>query len=494
MGLMAFGEEAVALPRWKGFNLVEGGYYHGPNAFVGYQLEDFEMIADFGFNFVRLPLDYRIFTTSPDWEHRNDFNEEKLRLLDTAIREARKHKIHVNLCFHRIPGYTVADDKEKLHDLFSNEEALKAAVGCWRMMAERYRAIPREELSFNLFNEPSGGDEASYLTVIEPMIKAIHEVSPDRLIFVDGLSTANDPIKALAKRKNIIQSFHCYRPFNISHYLATWVNPMPTMVPKWPCDPDGMEGMMGGIGKPEINSPLELRELPPCVVGVSFDDVSGNVTLRVEADGRTLEEFTLVPNDGSSEWSDVTFFPQWNIYQGKYNGRKMFKLEKGARKFTITVVKGDWIALKELRFMSFDREHTAKIQIRKKWGQSGFVQRFVGWGDKPFETCEKIKWHYPDAGREYLYRNVFKVWDAAMKAGTVCHVGEIGVWKKTPHAILLGVMEDYFKMLQERNVGFALWHLRGSMGVMDTERDDVDYVDYRGHKLDKQLLDLMKKY
>ena len=50
------------LPRWRGFNLLEKFTLDG-NA--PYQESDFDMIARWGFNFVRLPTDYRIWTKGP---------------------------------------------------------------------------------------------------------------------------------------------------------------------------------------------------------------------------------------------------------------------------------------------------------------------------------------------------------------------------------------------------------------------------------------------
>lgn len=44
------------LPRWRGFNLPDAVGMDSPGFF---QEEDFEMIADLGFDFVRLPVNYR---------------------------------------------------------------------------------------------------------------------------------------------------------------------------------------------------------------------------------------------------------------------------------------------------------------------------------------------------------------------------------------------------------------------------------------------------
>ena len=50
------------LPRWRGFNLLEK-FTLGENA--PYRESDFDMLAELSFDFVRLPTDYRCWTTAP---------------------------------------------------------------------------------------------------------------------------------------------------------------------------------------------------------------------------------------------------------------------------------------------------------------------------------------------------------------------------------------------------------------------------------------------
>jgi endoglucanase len=37
-----------------------------------------------------------------------------------------------------------------------------------------------------------------------------------------------------------------------------------------------------------------------------------------------------------------------------------------------------------------------------------------------------------------------------------------------------------------------LWNLRGGFGVLDSDRKDVPYEDYHGHKLDRKMLQLLQ--
>src|SRR4051812_38780608 len=94
------------LPRWRGFNLLE--MFQEPRA-QPFREDDFARIAELGFDFVRLPMDYRCWTDPQDWTR---LREERLRWIDEAVGFGRKHGIHVQLNFHRAPGYTVANPPE----------------------------------------------------------------------------------------------------------------------------------------------------------------------------------------------------------------------------------------------------------------------------------------------------------------------------------------------------------------------------------------------
>ena len=71
------------------------------------------------------------------------------------------------------------------------------------------------------------------------------------------------------------------------------------------------------------------------------------------------------------------------------------------------------------------------------------------------------------------------------------HCGEGGCHNQTPHDVTLRWMEDVLDALKTYNIGYALWNLKGSFGILDSGRADVEYEDYRGHKLDKKMLSLL---
>ena len=96
-------------------------------------------------------------------------------------------------------------------------------------------------------------------------------------------------------------------------------------------------------------------------------------------------------------------------------------------------------------------------------------------------------------GREQL-EEFYKPWIALVNQGVGVHCGECGCYSKTPHGVFLAWFEDVIDILTSHGIGYALWNFRGSFGIMDSDRADIQYTDWYGHKLDSKLLELLKKY
>jgi endoglucanase len=215
------------LPRWRGFNITDKcvADYAKP-----FRETDLEWMAEWGFDFARVPMDYRCWSETSD---PLSFREEGLKEIDQVVEFGRKHKIHINLNHHRAFGYCVNPPKEPL-DLWTDDKAQDIASAHWGMFARRYKGIPNTRLSFDLFNEPAIIPEASYVKVVKRMVEAIRAEDPDRLIIADGLKWGREPVHGLAGL-GIAQSTRGYDPMQISHYKASWVGkndqwPLPT----WP--------------------------------------------------------------------------------------------------------------------------------------------------------------------------------------------------------------------------------------------------------------------
>lgn len=322
------------LPRWRGFNLLNKFNQDWSNR--PFEEQDFEWIAELGFNFVRLPMDYRIWT---DRDNPYRLREAELREIDRAVRFGEKHKVHVQLNFHRAPGYTVATPPEP-RNLWQDEEAQKICVHHWTQFAKRYKGIPNRQLSFNLFNEPAGVDAESHRRVVERVAEAIRKEDANRLIVCDGRDWGMTPNDNLATLQ-VAQATRGYQPFRLTHYRAEWVQ-------------------------------------------------------------------------GADRWEPPNEYP-----------------------------------LRE--------------------------------GD--------VVWD-----KQRLWDTYYARWKELEKKGIGVMVGEFGAYKHTPHKVVLAWMRDLLELWKQANWGWALWNFKGTFGVLDSDRADVSYENWRGHKLDRAMLRLLQEH
>jgi len=222
---------AAKLPRWRGFNLLEKftARREGNPAF---REEDFQMMQGWGFDFARLPMSYHCWS-EPDPARWLKMDEAQLKHIDDVVELGRKHGVHVNLNFHRAPGYCVNPPKEPL-DLWKDEQALDACAFHWAQFAKRFKGIANSRLSFDLLNEPNDLPEDTYARVVKRLVEAIRAEDPKRLIIADGLKWGNKPVHSLAAL-GIAQSTRGYAPMRISHHEANWINGSQNWSePTWP--------------------------------------------------------------------------------------------------------------------------------------------------------------------------------------------------------------------------------------------------------------------
>lgn len=248
----AGGAPARALPRWRGFNLLHLFQAFGRSQSTGRESEgrpdeeDFQLIAELGFDFVRIPMDYWFWIDSNWRETRTltpddalKIDEAMLERIDSTVELGRRHGLHVSLNLHRAPGYCINNNEREPFSLWTDPRAEEAFCFHWKLLAERYRAEPVAGLSFNLVNEaptPREGfmTRADYARVMTRATEAIRAVTPDRVVIVDGLNVGNvvaDELEPLG----VAQSVHAYSPAGISHFRASWVDRESKFPePSWP--------------------------------------------------------------------------------------------------------------------------------------------------------------------------------------------------------------------------------------------------------------------
>jgi endoglucanase len=344
----------TTIPRWRGFNLLNffQALSRGERRDGTIRPDDCHMISDLGFNFIRIPMDYWLWVDS-DWEKTGTLRpddvfkirESVMTQVDRTVELGRKYGLHVNLNFHRAPGYCINNREREPFILWQDAQAEEAFVFHWDTFAKRYKGIPGSDLSFNLVNEAPRVQEGymsrqDYIRIMTRATQTIRAANPERPVFVDGLSVGSHVVDELIPL-GVIQSCRAYNPARISHYRASWVDKnMDFPDPSWP----------------------------------------------------------LLKTDGS---------------------------------------------------VSLDR--------------AGLERFYAPWAD-------------------------------LARKGVGVHCGEGGCYNRTPHPVYLAWFTDVMDILKEHGIGYSLWEFRGSFGMLDSGRKDVDYEDWHGHKLDRKLLNLLQKH
>jgi hypothetical protein len=474
---------AVQLPRWRGFNLLYKFNVRSAPTPDAEMAEDFRLIALLGFNFVRIPMDYRCWIAGGDWEK---IDEGKLADIDRIVALGEKYGVHVSLNFHRAPGYTVAKPAEP-RSLWTDAEAQRVCAMHWAAFARRYKGIPSTRLSFNLFNEPGNVAEPVHFAVVKRMVEAIRTEDPGRLVLCDGLDYGNVPPLSL-RTLGVGLCTRGYRPMNISHYRASWINGADRWaVPEWPAPQ--VSAFLYGTTKPDLQSSLVLAgPLGGTTLRLRVNTVSSRAKIRAtDGAGTILWEHLFTPGPGEGEWTKVVHRPEYKSYQNIYDRDYEFAIPAGVKRVELRNVDGDWLTLSSLTVESAGR--AATMNLVDSWGlkQSGEVTFAPERGAAALRAAANLD-------RAWLRDACYGPWREAQAAGLGVMIGEMGAFQHTPHTVVLRWMEDVLTVAQESGFGWALWNVRGGFGVLDSKRSDVAYESWEGHQLDRAMLELLQQY
>jgi endoglucanase len=182
-----------------------------------------DFLASYGFDFVRIPTDYRFWTR--DFDYLNP-DEAVFESLDGYLAACRARSIHMCLNLHRAPGYCINRNDLERDNLWLDEVAQDGFVFQWETFARRYKSISNEHLSFDLLNEPPdinqyGTTRENHAAIIRRTVAAIRAIDPDREIVIDGLGGGSLAMPELADL-GVIHSGRGYQPMPVSHYQASW--------------------------------------------------------------------------------------------------------------------------------------------------------------------------------------------------------------------------------------------------------------------------------
>lgn len=201
-----------------------------------YLQSEVDCVSDLGFNFVRLPLDYRCWLP---FGVDGQVDQRELGEIEEAVGACVKRNLHVNVALHRAPGYCVNPPVEQ-PSLWLHEGQQHAFLAIWKNFAKRFSNYGAHQVSFNLINEPNANvPEQMYLRVMRAARDAIWSESPRRPVFVDGMKWGQFPPSA-GNLEDVVWSTRGYWPMQLSHFGTPWLaSEMRIPRAEWPLHIDG---------------------------------------------------------------------------------------------------------------------------------------------------------------------------------------------------------------------------------------------------------------
>lgn len=200
----------------------------------GITKQDIDSLAKWGFNSVRLPMHYNLYTLPVEQETvkgENTWLEKGFAMTDNLLKWCTENKIYLILDLHAAPGgqgkdANISDYDDTKPSLWESEQNRNKMIAFWKKIAERYK--DNQWIGgYDIINEPNwnftgtnknGCDEKLNKPLRELQIeitKAIREVDNNHLIIIEGNCWGNnyDGIFPLWDN-NIALSFHKYWNYN----------------------------------------------------------------------------------------------------------------------------------------------------------------------------------------------------------------------------------------------------------------------------------------
>ena len=215
----------------KGVNLggwiSQFGDKYGKEHFDTYITEsDIRDVADFGFDHVRVPVDYIVLE-----DEEGNVREEGYTYLDNCREWCEKYNLNMIIDLHECHGYSFdpmkKDDKKQF---FYNEEHQERFFSLWEKIATRFKDYT-DRVAFEPLNEVVVYEVAdAWNEILRKYISRIRAIAPKAYLVIGGVcynSVGTVHLLDIPVDEYIVYNFHCYEPMIFTHQGAHWVDFMP---------------------------------------------------------------------------------------------------------------------------------------------------------------------------------------------------------------------------------------------------------------------------
>ncbi|MFC4687816.1 cellulase family glycosylhydrolase [Epilithonimonas pallida] len=272
----------------------------------GITKKDIDSLAKWGFNSIRLPMHYNLYTLPIEKEPvkgQNTWLEEGFQMTDNLLKWCEDNKIYLILDLHAAPGgqgndANISDNDKSKPNLWQSEENQKKTVALWKKLAERYK--DKEWIGgYDLINEPNypftgknpnGTDEMSNAPLWKlqkDITEAIRQVDKKHIIILEGNGWGNN-YNGLPKLwdDNLVLSFHKYWTTNSQDAIQNIIDLREKLnVPAWL----GETGENSNVWFTELNQLLLKNNIGYAYWPMKkIDNIAGVTNVKITPDYQKL--------------------------------------------------------------------------------------------------------------------------------------------------------------------------------------------------------------
>ncbi|MDN5289068.1 MAG: carbohydrate-binding protein [Mucilaginibacter sp.] len=208
---------------------------------------DIDSMHRWGFNSVRLPMHYNLYTLPIEKEPiagQNTWIDKGFQMTDALLAWCKANHMYLILDLHAAPGgqgndLNISDRNPDLPSLWDSEANKQKMIALWRKLADRYKNEPNIG-GYDIINEPNWGFDdpandknglkektnAPLRKLMVDITAAIRQVDKKHIIIIEGNGWGNNYNGILPTwDKNMVLSFHKYWNFNdqksVEHIIKT---------------------------------------------------------------------------------------------------------------------------------------------------------------------------------------------------------------------------------------------------------------------------------